>query len=74
VIDPKSIHILGFFCRVTEYVSEDSSHFVLMVSPIFLEVGKVESNSHFVLMVSPIFLEVGKVESSFLWGQPKAVK
>jgi hypothetical protein len=38
--DPTSIQTPGFFRRILESVSEDSSHLVLMVSPIFLEIGK----------------------------------
>jgi hypothetical protein len=33
----------GFFRRLFEDVSEDRFHFVLTVSPIFLEIGKVGS-------------------------------
>jgi hypothetical protein len=31
------------FRRIKEHVSEDICHFVVTVSPIFLEVGEVES-------------------------------
>jgi hypothetical protein len=44
MIDPTSIHVPGFFRRILESVSEDSSHLFLTVSTIFLETGKVGSS------------------------------
>jgi hypothetical protein len=44
VIDPTSIRMPGFFCRILEFIPEDSSHLVLTVSPIVLEIGEVGSS------------------------------
>jgi hypothetical protein len=44
MIDPTSNHKAGFFRRIREFVSEDSSHLVLTVSPISLETGKLGSS------------------------------
>jgi hypothetical protein len=44
MIDPTSVHMSGFLRRIIESIFGYSSHLVLTVSPIFLEIGKVESS------------------------------